>query len=635
MRLGEAYVNVRADLKPYARDLRAGLKATTDAFEKELNKGLGQRFGRQISDGAREELVEGARKTASEVQDIFRRGGRDNERNTRESTRRGARRGLEQGLWDGLRTGQNIATLIASSLASALDDGISALPVEVKAAIVAGLIAATPVIVAQLSGVIAAATALGFAGVGVALAAQLQPVRDAFALTMADVRNSLSEAAGPLIEPIEDALAYLQTVVKGSLAPTLQNLFETIAPGLESLLKGIVTGVNNFFGAFNQSGPELDALLQDLGALAEELLGVIGEVFATFVDGGVETRIALRDLVTLLELVVMGVAGLARLMTEIYGKARIIVALIQGDLPAAAAAILEGQTSANNAIFHTADAYGGLVVATDEETKALKEQQRALKETEKAMDDLLKQANDLISKKIDSKESWADLTEAIKENGATLNLNKEEGRDNARAVQDYLNDVRDELQGLVDTGQITAEEAETSFARQVAAAEKLFGKTKEGKKNFQELFGQFLLVAQFRFDPSPWVVAFNQIAGAVKGAIDRIKELQAAAAKTGIKSGNQKVQGGTQIFDSGGRTTEPTAAILSKNYLPEVVLPETKPNRAAQILSNSPLGSLLGGGETVVYAYFDGEPFQARMVRTARGVAKANARTTAHVPRSI
>ena len=634
MRLGEAYVNVRADLKPYARDLRAGLKATTDAFEKELNKGLGQRFGRQISDGAREQLVEGAKRTASEVRDVLGKAGGENEERTRQSTRRGARRGLEQGFWDGLRTGQNVATLIASSLASALDDGISALPVEVKAAIVAGLIAAAPIIIAQLSGVIAAATALGFAGLGVGLASQLGPVQDAFSQTLSDVRRTLVEAAGPLIEPIVNALDYLRTIVQGSLAPTLNNLFTTIGPGLEALLKGLTDGVAAFFAAFDDSGPELNALLYDLGALATELLGVIGEVFATFVEGGVETRIALRDLVNLLELTVFAVAGLARLVTEIYGKARLIIALIQGDLPAAANAVLEGQMAGSDAIFRMNREYGGLAVATDAETKALKEQQKALEDVKKAMDDLIKEADDLISKKIDSKESWADLTDTIKENGATLNLNEKEGRENARNVQDYLNDVRDELQGLVDSGQITAEEAEASFARQAAAAEKLFGKTKEGKKNFQDLFGQFIMLAQFRFDPSPWIVAFNKIGSAIKGAIDRIKELQAAAANAGI-SGNIKVSGGTQIFDDGGRVTTPTPAILAKNYQSEIVLPETKPNRAAQILSSSPLGALLGGGNTTVYAWFDGEPFQARITKTARGVAKQNARTITAVPRSI
>lgn len=634
MRLGEAYVNVRADLKPYARDLRAGLKATTDAFEKELNKGLGQRFGRQISDGAREQLVEGARRTADEVRDILGRSGGENEERTRRSTRRGARRGLEEGFWDGLRTGQNVATLIASSLASALDDGISALPVEVKAAIVAGLIAAAPVIIAQLSGAIAAATALGFAGIGIGLASQLQPINDAFALMLSEVRNTLVEAAGPLIDPLLRAMEFFKTVVQGSLAPTLENLFEVIGPGIEDLLNGITEGVTAFFSAFDTSGPEVNALLSDLGGLAAELLGILGEVFSLFVDGGLETRIALRDLVTLIELTVLGVAGLARLLTEIYGKARLIVALIQGDLPAAANAVLEGQMASNDAIFRMSNGYGGLVVATDAETKALKEQQRALEDTKKAMDDLIKQADDLISKRIDSKESWADLTETIKEHGASLDLDSEKGRENARNTQDYLNDVRDELQGLVDTGQITAEEAEVQFARQAAAAEKLFGKTKEGKKNFQDLFGQFIMLAQFRFDPSPWIVAFNKIGGAIKGAIDRIKELQAAAANAGI-SGNIKVSGGTQIFDDGGRVTTPTAAILAKNYQSEIVLPETKPNRAAQILSSSPLGALLGGGNTTVYAWFDGEPFQARITKTARGVSRQNARTITNVPRNI
>lgn len=634
MRLGEAYVNVRADLKPYARDLRAGLKATTDAFEKELNKGLGQRFGREISDGAREQLVEGAKKTASEVEGILGRSGNKTESNIRDSTRRGTRRGLQDGFWDGLKTGQNIATLIASALASALDDGISALPVQVKAAIVAGLIAAAPIIIAQLSAVIAAATALGFAGLGIGLASQLIPVQDAFATMLSEVRNTLVEAAGPLIDPLINAMEFLQTVVEGSLAPTLQKLFEVIGPGLEDLLNGLTTGVNNFFGAFDTSGPELSALLSDMGAFAAELLGILGEVFATFVDGGLETRIALRDLLTLLELTVMGVAGLARLITEIYGMARLITSLIQGDLPAAANAVLQGQIASNDAIFRTGEGYGQLAAATDAETKALKAQQKALDDTKKAMDDLVKSADDLISKKIDAKQSWDDLTEAVKENGRNLDLDSEKGRDNATRVQDYLNDTKDELQGLVDAGKITAEEAEVQFARQAAAAEQLFGKTKEGKKAFRELFGEFIMLAQFRFDPSPWIIAFNKIGSAIQGAIERIKELRRLAAQGNVST-DIKVAGGTQQFSDGGRVTSPTDATLGEYYRPELVLPETKPQRAAQILAGSPLGNMLGGGQTIVYAWFDGEPFQARITKTARGVAKSNARTISNVPRSI
>ena len=622
-------------MKPYARDLKAGLKATTEAFEKELNRSLGRRFGKNISDGAREELVEGAKRISSEVKSRFAGMNVTFERDVHSSTRRGAGRGLRDGIWDGLKGTTNIATLIASSLASALDDGISALPVQVKAGIVGGLVLASPVIIAQLGAAISAGIALGVAAGGIALAAQLQPVRDRFSEAMLEIREDLAESAGPLIQPLISGLDFFVDRVKTSIAPTLNDLFSAIGPGVEKLIQGLVAGFEVFTKELTASGLDINTTIEDVAMVIARLGGVIGKAFSIMVSSGEDGRIALRDLAIILETVVMGVAVLVRITTELYGRIRTIVNLIQGDFAGVATSLLNrGTEDARIGIFNLGNEYGGLTAATDEQTKAFREQRRAIDEAKRAMDDLVKSEESLIQNRIDSAESWDRLKTAIKENGTTLKLDSEEGRTNAENVKDYLSDIRTELQGLVDDGQITTQEAEERFARQAAAAEKLFGKTREGRKNFQDLFAEFIAVAQFRFDPSPWTAAFNKIGSSIQGAINRIKEFQALAQKSNLST-NIKVSGGTQLFSDGGRVTSPTSAILGENYRSEIVLPETKPNRAAEILSNSPLSGFLGGGQTTVYAYFDGEPFQARIARTARGVAKQNARTLTNVPRSL
>lgn len=635
MRLGEAYVNIRADLKPYYRDLQVGLRETTAAFEKQLNKELGRRFGKNISDGAREELSKGAKQIGDDVRRSLGDSSITITKKIREDTRRNVGGGFREGIADSLQSAQKFTKFIASSLAGALDDGISALPAEIKAGITAGLILASPAIIAQLGSAVSAAIALGVAAGGIALASQLTPVQQAFDEVLASVRESFAEAAGPLIDPLVDSLEFFANFAEDTIAPRLNDLFSAIAPGIRSLFLGIFAGVDRFVAELTAAGLDLNNLLVSIGDSAAIFGAAIGKAFRILASTGRDGQIALRDLTVLLATTVLGVAYLVSLVTTLYGRTREIIAIIQGDYAGAAQSQLQRELERSQAgIFNIAEEYGGLTSATDEQNRAFKEQQQAAQDAKRAIDDLIGSANDLISNQIDQEESWARLKEGIEKHGNTLKLNTEVGRENATNVQRYLNDTRDTLLGLVEAGEITADEAEIQFQREVTALQELFGTTKTGKKDFETLFGEMIRVSQLGFDPSPWVVAFNAIGKAAKQAIDRIKELAKAAQNTGLST-NIKVKGGTQLMADGGRVTRPTDVTLGEGFQPELVLPETQPNRAAQILANSSLGGMLGMGETTVIAYFDGEPFQARIVRTARAVNSSTARTVQAVPRSV
>lgn len=68
----------------------------------------------------------------------------------------------------------------------------------------------------------------------------------------------------------------------------------------------------------------------------------------------------------------------------------------------------------------------------------------------------------------------------------------------------------------------------------------------------------------------------------------------------------------------------------------EAILPLDDPVRARQIASDPLVQNVLGGtGDTIVYAVFDGEPFQARIVRTTRATLESTSRQLTQKPRTV
>lgn len=68
----------------------------------------------------------------------------------------------------------------------------------------------------------------------------------------------------------------------------------------------------------------------------------------------------------------------------------------------------------------------------------------------------------------------------------------------------------------------------------------------------------------------------------------------------------------------------------------EAILPLDDPVRARQVASDPIVQNIIGGmGDTIVYAIFDGEPFQARIVRTAQAALAGTSRQLTQKPRTV
>lgn len=636
MKLGEAYVNIRADLKPYVRDLNAGLRATTAAFEKQLNKDLGRRFGKEISTGARESLVAGAKETAKQVEkEIGGLGGGSSGAGIRNGFRRNTRRGISEGFLDVLGDAGKLFTFVASSLASALDDGISALPVQVKAALVAGVIAASPAILAALTALINAAVGAGVVGLGIGLASQLTPVSDTFKRIIDEVRVSLAAAAGPLIEPLISGMNLFLAFVNQRIAPRLQSLFADIAPGLDEFLTSVTVTVNRLFTALFTRGTRISRIIDSLG----DAIVILGEGIATalelLIDSGTDGENALRDLAVATSTLIVFFAALLRVATEVYGRLRDIALILSGDVEGFAASRVARELEDTGDAAKGADEdFRGLVKATDEETKALKENAKAAEAAKRALQQLTDEAFKSINAEINLAESWDEVTESIKENGRTLDLDKEKGRENARAAEDYIQAVREAYRQRVADGEITAAQAEAGIQREIDKLGDLFGQTGKNRAEFDKLFASVQKLILLELDPTGWTAFFNTVGGAIRTTIGLLNTLDSKAKQAESGPSGRGGGGSSRGYANGGRVTYPQTVNVAEGFRPEVILPETRPARAMSILANSRLAGMLGGS-TNVAVYIGNEQLASRQYAVAQGVNQQAARTLSQQPRMV
>jgi hypothetical protein len=636
VKLGEAYVNIRADLRPYVRDLNAGLRATTAAFEKQLNKELGRRFGKEISTGARESLVAGAKETAKQVEKELGGlgGGSGGNTRLRAGLRRSTKVGLLEGFTDALGSGAKLFTFIASALASALDDGISALPVQVKAALVAGVLAASPAILAGLTALINSAVAIGVAGIGIALASQLTPVSDTFEKVVDKARDALAASAGPLIQPLVNGMNAFLAFVEQRIAPRLQVLFAEIAPGLETVLLAITATVDRLFTTLSTRGVRIDGILDAVADSVVILGAALSESLKLLLDSGTDGENALRDLAMAAGGLLVIFSAFLRVTTEVYGRLRDIALLLSGDLQGFIMSQINREIeSTGDAAKGAADDFSAWVSATDEETKALKENAKASEAARRALEKLTDEAFDSINAEINLAESWDEVTAAIKENGRTLDLDKEKGRENARAAEDYIRSVREAYKKRVQDGEITAEQAEIQIQREIDKLGDLFGKTGESRREFERLFGAVEKLILLELDPSGWTAFFNKIGGAIRTTIGLLNTLQNKQNQT-EGPGGRGGGGSSRGYAGGGRVTFPQTVDVGEGFRPEIILPETRPARAARILADSSLSSMLGG-TTNVSVFIGNEQLAARQYAVAQGVNRQAARTLSQAPRMV
>lgn len=573
--LGEAFIEVRGDLKPYIRDLDRELKAASERFEQNLRQSFrdGLKDADRLGDDAGEKLGSG----------LGRR--------------------LRQGLGDKKKPPW---VNITAALASALDDGISALPAEMKAAIVLGIIAALPFISGALAGAITAAVGAGFAGIGAFIAFQFEEVEQRGTELLSNLRLLFVRAAdafGPAmlraldtIESRFERLAPLLTKLFDESAKFLDPLVNGIMDFLEEVLKGIDAGFGNTAGFIN----ELAVGLQVLGRATGEFFRILAQTG----DSGEE---AFRDLLTLTANLIVTLAQMMAIFTEIYSIARAFGELAS---PLTTYEMIVNDTS--DAVGHLGtrhreleDGFTGVIRLTDEETKRLKEMDKALRDAADA-------TYDIIQSQVDFERSLDRISESLKENGRTLDITKEKGRENVESFLKGLKDAEEATAHQVATGQINSSQAAAYYDVQIQKVRDLATNAGITNAQFDAMFGNIIDVAQLRLDAQ--AMGLTATTAELSASSSEAAELLARLKR--IRDFRLPSQGtrGFSEFAEGGMVSTPTHALIGEAG-PEVVIPLTRPARAAELMRMSGLDKMLQPATPTVNVFVGNEQLDARTYR--------------------
>lgn len=608
MSLGEAFIEIHADLRPFARDLRSQVRPMIQAFEREINAGV----GRQVLGSFNEE-----------------EGGRAGDR---------MGRGIKRSLTNQMKQ-KNIFLVIAASLASALDDGISALPTEIKAAIVAGILAASPLVAGALAGLVGAALGVAVAGVGILLGAQFEQVQERAVEFGRTVRRDLVESARAFAPAIISGFGMIEARVR-RLRPLLDRIFDVGAGFLEPLLEGGLDALESVTETIFDNLDKIEPLVDELGADFAVLGQAIADSLAILLATGEDGQKAMRDLVALLGIAIISVASLIFALTKLYGALRTIIKVVV-DLTNPFVTLftfvqkffdeIDKRTNKlkafNNTNTDAAEIMNGVIVATKGETDALKEYRDAIENASKATKNQL----DL---SILWEESLDNLREALDKNGKTLDITTPKGRENARAFLDAIKIAEDAAVQRVRRGEQTGEDAANSYNAEIAKLREIARLNGISEQQFNDIFGQIVDIGAVRvsttemgLDNIPGVLGdANTEAAKLYNMLQLIKHLSSTIGAGGAA--------GVRSFADGGILHAPE--IIRAGEVPEVIIPLTNPARAAQLLTQSGLDRMLGGsGPSQILVFIGNEQLDGRMVRIAERSNNAQALALNHGGRSL
>jgi hypothetical protein len=320
---------------------------------------------------------------------------------------------------------------------------------------------------------------------------------------------------------------------------------------------------------------------------------------------------AFRDFIQLTANFIVNLAKVLALFTEIYAIARDLFIFLN-PLGAAIGGVTdftdrayESTTRLGTRTRELGDTTSRTIKLTDEETKSLIALDKALKDAADA-------TFGLVESQIDFERSLDNIQESLQENGKTLDITKEKGRENAESFIAGIKAAEEATRQQVANGQIASQEAAGYYDDQIQKVRDLALQAGITNAQFDTMFGNIIDVAQLRLDAEAMglVATKEQLAGSGREAAELLELLRR------IKAFRLPSQGtrGFSEFAEGGIVSAPTHALIGEAG-PEAVIPLTRPARAAELMRMSGLDKMLQPATPTVNVFVGNEQLDARTYR--------------------
>jgi predicted nucleic acid-binding Zn-ribbon protein len=336
----------------------------------------------------------------------------------------------------------------SSSLTSAFEGGIG--PAEVVPALAA---------LAPLIGGVISAGIIGGAGVGGVIGGVLLAARDARVKAAGtelgqNLLGQLTKDADVFIGPVLRNIGKIEAAF-GSLNGQIKNIFGGSAGFLDPLVNGAIGGIRGILGGIEalvaKGKPVIDALGQSFTTIGS----AVGSALKTIAGGSESAATALNDFANDVAVVIKGVGWAVRGLTELYNammlpthletewffKWKTGIDYMAAKTPVASAAV----DALGNVL---PSVVKGMLSAGEAAGKAGLQMQTFADK----MDEAAAKGRGLYDSQTDVAQAIADTTKAVKENGRTLDLNTQKGRDNRKALSDLAGKLEENFKGYVKVG---------------------------------------------------------------------------------------------------------------------------------------------------------------------------------------
>lgn len=537
------------------------------------------------------------------------------------------RRDLDQGIKNTLRNStQEIGRATTQSLTQGLRT-FRFIPGTFQGVLVTGLagaiIAAAPALASAFTALFTTAIGLAGIGAGIGLAIVQSPELQAAGTRLGEVLfNGLTSAVGSFHTPILQSIAIIERRFE-HLQPVIEQAFASLAPHITTLTQGFVDFISNLMpgvlDAFRAAGPVIDEFASQFahtGSVISEAFTMLSDDSETLIEG-------MRLFFFALNTTISGTVGLINLLSEAWQfwvnsmdaateKFRFFSPLAQG-IHALLGNIQDDTTS----LTPVTDAYGDALVRQGEGANYAAVQGNALVET---LREVWTAELAVSNASIAAEAAIDDVSEAFKENGKTIDINTEKGRENVSMTNTFIAAAIREHEAAIAAG-AGIEESNEAYRARIRELEATLRKAGLTEAQITELVGAYRKV--------PDSLTTNVSAPGLPGVLTQMQAL-ARARREAARDVLINVRASTGDGSIGGRAeggivTRPEISWIGEAG-PEAVIPLTDPARAQQVMAEAGLMTPM-----TINIIVDGEVVERRVVKANQN----QARQITSNPRSI
>lgn len=423
------------------------------------------------------------------------------------------------------------------------------------------------------------------------------------------LKRSFAETApivSRFIEDLGDGLEELEPAVQ-PLSTAFQSVLRSLGPAMQSALRNVSSGLQQLAESVRKNPDALADTVAGVGQLTNKILGLLGTLndvngqFKTLTGGTSLVTAVFRGLEAALWPVLVPFQGLSIAMGTINGWTKPVGAGFQYTATSAQEAATatgywtQGLTQAQIAAM-------GITGTTKTAGKAVEDLTTKYNRQKAATDALIQStfryqglALGLAGAEISYQAAVDAATASVKENGRTLDINSEKGRNNKSALLAVAQAANQQTQSMIESGKGTA-----AAGRSAEAARSNFSRVAQqmglSKREADRLARALIAIPPNKTSKVSvtGAEAAKQKADAVANAVRLIpgyKNIQIKYTSTGIP---------TNVIGSEGRRASGGLMQPNRRYLvgerrPELV--EMGPNGGARVVSGEQTPTELAGGD--------------------------------------